>query len=36
MNEDELIMTVNEIISSQKDLEPEIVDIVNKHFWELL
>jgi hypothetical protein len=24
------------LLESQKDLDPEIVDIANTHFWELL
>lgn len=37
INPDDILKTFAEnLISSQNDIEPEFVDIVNKHFWELL
>ena len=37
INSDEVLNSfVENLISNQKDVEPEFVDVVNKHFWEIL
>ena len=36
-NSDDILKSfIENITSTQKDVEPEFVDVVNKHFWELI